>query len=202
MTDWVRWHAGYETDGPLVRRLAAVQQQIGLALDRAAPGPVRLLSLCSGEGRDVLPVLATHPRGSDVVGRLVERDPVLCAAAEAAAPPGVAVVEGDAGTTTACAGAVPADMLLLCGIFGNVSDEDIHATVVAVSWMLAAGGTVIWTRHRDAPDITPRVRAWLVAAGVVETAFVTGDHWSVGAGVRYRRPEAFEPGRRLFTFTH
>ena len=159
MTDWLRWHAGYDEPGsPYAQRLIVVQEQIGAALDRAAPGSVRLLSLCAGQGRDVLPVLAMHPRGGDVVGRLVELDPELCAVARAGAPPGVEVVQGDAGTITACAGAVPADLLLLCGIFGNVPDDDIANTVRAVPSLLANGGTVVWTRHRRDPDLTPRIR--------------------------------------------
>jgi hypothetical protein len=200
MADWVEWHTAYESDTPLARRLVAVQEQVALALTRAAPGPVRLLSLCAGEGRDVLPVLTRHPRGGDVVGRLVERDPRLCARAAAAAAPGVAVVAGDAGTTAACVGAAPADLLLLCGIFGNVSDDDVRRTVEAVPALLAAGGTVIWTRHIGAPDLTPRLRAWCAAAGVTETAFVTGDRWSVGAGVRRAAPEELAVDERLFTF--
>ncbi|HLU58865.1 MAG TPA: hypothetical protein VKZ81_25675 [Pseudonocardia sp.] len=140
-----------------------------LALDRAAPGPVRLLSLCAGQGRDVLPGLARHPRGADVRGRLVEFDPGLAGAARAAAPVAVEVVVADAGHTAACAGAVPADLLLLCGIFGNVADEDVARTVAAVPSLLATGGTAIWTRHRRAPDATPGIRAWFAAAGVAET---------------------------------
>jgi hypothetical protein len=57
--------------------------------------------------------------------------------------PTIAVVCGDAGTTTAHLGAVPADLLLLCGIFGNVPDDDIRTTVAAVPALLAAGGTVV-----------------------------------------------------------
>jgi hypothetical protein len=137
MADWASWHAQYEDpSSPLSQRLAAVQQQITLALDRAAPGPLRLLSLCAGKGRDVLPVLATHPRGRDVRGRLVELDPDLASAARASAPPSVEVLEADAGTTAASAGAVPADLLLLCGIFGNVPDEDVARTVAAVPSLL------------------------------------------------------------------
>jgi hypothetical protein len=203
MADWRSWHAQYEdSSSPLSQRLAAVQQQIVLALDRAAPGPVRLLSLCAGEGRDVLPVLATHPRGRDVRGRLVELDPDLAAAARAAAPPSIEVLMADAGTTAASTGAVPADLLLLCGIFGNVSNEDVERTVAAVPSLLATSGTVVWTRHRREPDLTPQVRAWFAASGVAETGFVAapGPGWAVGAGV-LRAPSTPTDGtRRLFTF--
>jgi hypothetical protein len=204
VADWRSWHAEYEDpSSSLSQRLVAVQQQIALALDRAPAGQLRLLSLCAGQGRDVLPVLATHGRGRDVRGRLVELDPGLAAAAREAAPPSIEVLTADAGASDACAGAVPADVLLLCGIFGNVPDEDIARTAAAVPALLAAGGTVIWTRHRRAPDLTPQVRSWFTAAGVAETAFIAapGEGWAVGAGV-LQVPSAPLTGiRRLFTFT-
>jgi hypothetical protein len=203
MGDWRSWHAEYDDPAsPMVQRLAAVQQQVALALDRAAPGRLGLLSLCAGQGRDVLPVLAGHPRGGEVHGRLVELDPQLAAAARAAAPPPIQVLTADAGTTEAYGDDVPVDLLLLCGIFGNVTDGDVERTVAAVPSLLATGGTVIWTRHRRPPDLTPRIRAWFAAAGVAETAFVAapGEGWSVGAGV-LRAPSAPLRGiRRLFAF--
>jgi hypothetical protein len=203
MADWTSWHAQYEDpSSPMSQRLAAVQREIVLALDRAAPGPIRLLSLCAGQGRDVLPVLATHPRGRDVRGRLVELDPDLAAAARATAPSSIEVLTADAGTTAAYADAVPADLLLLCGIFGNVPDADIERTAAAVPSLLVTGGTVVWTRHRREPDLTPQVRAWFAAAGVAETAFVAapGPEWAVGAGVLHAPSTPLDGTRRLFTF--
>jgi hypothetical protein len=202
-TDWADWHAHYDDpDHPHVQRLAEVRRQIGLALDRAAPGPVALLSLCAGEGRDVLPVLGAHPRGGDVRGRLVELDPDLSATARANAPSAVEVVCGDAGTTAAAAGVAPVDLLLLCGIFGNIPDADIARTVAAVPALLAPGGTVVWTRGTREPDITPHLRAWFADAGVAETSFVTGPPggWSVGAGVLRGPTAPLPPDQRLFAF--
>lgn len=201
MTNWKRWHDPYDDpQSPLSERLRAVQYQIRFALDRAVPGPVRLLSLCAGEGRDVLPVLADHPRRADVTGRLVELDPDLCSAARAAAPAAIEVVQGDAGTTALSAGASPADVLLLCGIFGNIPDADVARTVAATPSLLATGGTVIWTRNTRAPDLTPRVRAWFTEAGVEEISFVTAGQWAVGAGVLRTASMPLEEHARLFAF--
>jgi len=83
-----------------------------------------------------------------------------------------------------------------------VPDEDVARTVAAVPSLLATGGTVVWTRHRRAPDLTVQVRSWFADAGVEETAFVAapGPGWSVGAGV-LRAPSApLAADRRLFTF--
>ena len=203
-TDWARWHAPYaDPDSPLSARLAVVRQQVSDALDRAPAGPLRLLRLCAGQGSDVLPVLATHDRGADVTARLVELDPRNAAVARASAGPGTTVVEGDAGTTDACVGSAPADVLLLCGIFGNVDTADVERTLREVPSLLVEGGTVIWTRHRRAPDLTPGIRQELRLRGVAEVAFVAeqGEGWAVGAGVLRGPGRPLVAGRRLFTFS-
>lgn len=123
MTDWHEWHGHYDDRGSsLSRRLSVVQQR----LDELVSGEVsvrRILSLCAGDGRDILPVLTRHPdeRRPEVV--LVELDPVLAAAAERrAADSGVAatVVVGDAGLAETWQTTVPVGLLMLCGIFGNM----------------------------------------------------------------------------------
>ena len=204
VTDWASWHAPYDDpDSPLSQRLREVRRQVSAALDRAPAGPLRLLSLCAGRGLDALPVLASHPRGRDVTGRLVELDARNATAAREHAPSGVEVVQGDAGTTDACAGAVPADLLLLCGIFGNVADADIRRTAHAVPSLCAPAAAVIWTRSTHAPDLTPSIRGWFADAGVTETSFLAEqpNGWSVGAGIFTGEPQPMRPGARLFTFS-
>ena len=62
--DWVAWHDAYDDPGaPLAQRLVAVQAQIAAALDGAPPGPLRAVSICAGQGRDLIGVLREHPRG-------------------------------------------------------------------------------------------------------------------------------------------
>ena len=59
MKDWAAWHGRYDDPAlSLSRRLGAVQARIRDALDQAGPGRIRLVSLCAGDGRDVLGVLA------------------------------------------------------------------------------------------------------------------------------------------------
>lgn len=205
--DWVAWHADYEVDTPLARRLAIVQEQVERAFVERGGGPIRILSLCSGEGRDLIVPLSRRAPAANVRGRLVELDRVLAARAReglaAARILGLEVIEGDAGATTSLAGAVPADLLLLCGIFGNVSDEDIERTVRTAPTLCAPEATVIWTRHRRPPDLTPAIRRWFAASGFRHEAFVrvpdsTG---SVGVERFVGSPQPFDPGIRLFEFT-
>lgn len=202
--DWLDWHGEYDRPGSrLSQRLAAVEAQIAGALDRAGPGPVQVVSMCAGQGRDLLGVLAVHPRRSDVRARLVELDPRNAARARAAAPQGVEVVQGDASTTTAYEGAVPADLVLVCGVFGHAADDDIHRIIEHLPALCAAGATVIWTRGgRRQPDLRPTIRRWFAGAGFEELAFTTGDgdSWGVGAHRLVAEPAPFRAGVRLFTF--
>jgi hypothetical protein len=193
--DWVRWHDAYDDPASgLSTRLALVQAHFSDALVAAPAGPIRVVSLCAGQGRDVIGVLPGHPRKDDVTALLVELDPANAESARkqaaGAALSGVTVREADAGVMASYADALPADVLLLCGIFGNVSDDDIHRTVTASIDMCAPGGTVLWTRHRRPPDLTGQIRSWFAAAGFEEVAFETPETTTMtGVGV-HRRPVA------------
>jgi hypothetical protein len=211
--DWVSWHDAYEDPASaLSTRLALVQAHLSAALATVPAGPIRLVSLCAGQGRDVIGVLPGHPRRDDVSALLVELDPVNARVASdgagAAGLTGVTVREADAGVVATYADALPADVLMLCGIFGNVSDEDIRQTATAAAAMCAPAGTVIWTRHRRPPDLTGQIRSWFSTAGFDELAFdAPATETLTGVGVCRRpvaQPTAAEaaplPGGRLFTF--
>jgi hypothetical protein len=205
---WLRWHDAYaDPSSSHSQRLRAVQAQIRAALDRAAPGSIQVLSLCAGQGHDILGALSDHRRASDVRARLIELDPHNAQAARAAAAERglgeqIEVVEADAGVTDPSVGATPADLLLLVGIFGNISDADVKRTMLAVPTLCRSGGTVIWTRHRRPPDLTPAIRAWLAEAGCEEVNFTApdGELFSIGVARFQGDPAPLEAGRRLFTF--
>ncbi len=202
--DWVDWHAAYDDPGSgISRRLPVVRRRIGERLDEAT-GPTRILSLCAGSGRDLLPELAARP-ALVATAVLIELDPRLAedARRRAAGLVGVSVRQADAGDPGAFADVLPVDLLLLCGIFGNISEADIRATVDAVPSMLAPAGTVIWTRGRyEGNDLRPVIRRWFTDAGLLELAF-DGEPERFGVGVARAGPTAppAELPARLFTFT-
>jgi hypothetical protein len=202
--DWARWHDDYADEGSeLTRRLRIVQARVRDGLDGLPPGPIAVVSMCAGQGRDLLEVLAGHPRRDDVRARLVELDPRNVAVAREAGSglPAVEVVQGDAGLIDAYAGMVPADLVLACGVFGNLTAADVERTVAACASLCAAGGTVVWTRHRDVPDPVPAICAWFEGRGF-ERLFLTAPElgFSVGAHRSRSAPEPVRPGTRMFTF--
>jgi hypothetical protein len=205
--DWDAWHRDYDDpDSALAQRLAAVQRQIRAALEVAPPGPLHAISLCAGQGRDLIGVLARHPRRADVVARLVELDPriadVARRAAQAAGLSQVEVVTADAALTDHYAGMVPAYLVLACGVFGNMTDDDVQRTVGYCTQLCAHGGTVVWTRGRWPPDLVPQICDWFAARGF-EPLWVSDPAagWGAAAHRFTGTPAPLERGAQMFTFT-
>ena len=181
-----------------------VQGHIRETLDRL-PGPLRAVSLCAGDGRDLLGVLAERPDAARVQAVLVEVHPAIAERARRAAAGMAASVEvrcADAGDTTAYADAVPAELVLLVGIMGNITDADLARTIAAAPALCAPGATLVWTRGRSGGDRNGAVRARLAAAGFAELAYDVLDEDTLPAvgAARYDGPPAPLPAGRLFTF--
>jgi len=190
------WHASYDDPATsLARRLLVVRRRVSEALSsRDLSRPWQIVSLCAGDGRDLLPELAST-RDGPVRAVLVEQDANLAEDARASARQlgleAVHVITGDAGRSATFASGLPADLLMLCGIFGNVSEHDIATTVAATPMMLRPGGTVIWTRGSAKPDLRPVIRRWFREAGLDEVAF-DSEPEGFGVGVATL---SFEPDR-------
>ncbi|TKA11403.1 class I SAM-dependent methyltransferase [Actinacidiphila oryziradicis] len=204
--DWHTWHDDYDRpDSVLARRLRAVQERIRLALDACPPGPLLTVSMCAGQGRDLLGVLPEHPRREDVTARLVELDPRNAALAEQAADRAglqrVEVVVGDASLTSHYAGMVPADLVLVCGVFGNITDEDVERTITYCRQLCKQGGTLVWTRHRKVPDLAPQICHWLEERDFERQWLSEPDAgFGVGAHRFNGEPQPLSPGASMFTF--
>jgi hypothetical protein len=203
--DWFGWHEGYDRDSAQRRRLAVVQGRVRDVFDAQAPGPIQVIYLCAGQGQNLLPVIAAHPRRADIRARLVELDPrnveVAATAVERLGLSNVEVVEGDASLTAGLEGAVPADVVIVCGVFGNISNEDVLYTLEQSPTLCVPRATVIWTRGRKPPDLRATVRGWFGEHGFEELSF-QGEPEPFGVGVHRLAslPRPFDPGVKLFTF--
>jgi hypothetical protein len=207
LRDYEEWHRHYDDpDSSLTWRLRRVQAHLRDALDRT-PGPCRILSACAGEGRDVIEVLRDRPDADRVSAVLVELHPAIAQRARdnaaAAGLAGVEVRTTDAGRSEAYAGAVPAQIVLLVGIFGNISDEDLWRLLAFAPQLCAPGTTLLWSRGLDGSDRNEQVRARLADAGFFELDYATsGGNDAAALGVvRYDGPPvALRTDGTLFTF--
>ena len=208
--DWLEWHAAYDDpSSSLARRLEVVRRRLGAVLDATASERPQLLSLCAGDGRDVIPVLAARGPSSSVSALLIEWDEELARrATEAALSSRLEAVEvrcADAGDPASFNDVLPVDVLLLCGIFGNIEHERVKDVIEVVPHLLAEGGYVIWTRGASDPDRRPEVRSWFRTAGLDEISF-DGAPETFGVGVNQfvsRPPDTRREFQgRVFSFVH
>ena len=147
-----------------------------------------MLSVCSGDGRDLVGVLTNRPDSDRVSAVLVELHPVLAQQArDAAIGAGLTQIEvrtADASNPDAYDGAAPADLVLLVGILGNIADADVWRLIDFVPRLCSPGATLIWSRGRhftrELPgvtigDLNDKVRARFAEGGFTETAYDTHD---------------------------
>ncbi len=207
LRDYVEWHRQYDDpSSSLSWRLATVRAAIRSDLARRA-GPVRVASACSGDGRDVLGVLAEPGAPTTVAVTLLEVHPDLAARAReaAAALPHrvtVDVRELDAGVTDSWVGAAPADVVLLVGVLGNLSDDDLTTVAAVLPQLCTAGATVVWTHGGGVEGRSALVRKAFREVGCAETSYDVlprGSRPTVGVARFEGDPQPLEVGRRFFT---
>jgi hypothetical protein len=207
LRDYQQWHKAYDDpDSGLSWRLNVVQRYLRDALVRHA-GQIRVLSLCSGDGRDIIGVLDGRKDADRVQVTLIELHPDIArqahAAAETAGLEHVEVRVLDAGNTSSYLGAVPADVVLMVGIFGNISHVDLEQTIKASPQLCGPEATLLWSRGRDRDDLNDAVRSWFAEAGFVELHYDTresGSRPALGAMSYQGDSQPLESGRQLFTF--
>jgi hypothetical protein len=99
---------------------------------------------------------------------------------------------------------VPAGLVLVCGLFGNLTDADIEATAGYCTQLCATGGIVIWTRGRWEPDLSPQVCDWFEERGFervwLSDAADPGFRHRVGVHRFAGPPSPLEPDAVMFTF--
>ena len=171
-----------------------------MALDRCPPGPIAIVSICAGDGRDLLGALRDHPRRLDVRARLVKLDPELVGRGRARAAElgldGVELRVGDAAETTAYAAAVPVDVVLAWGGLRQRHRRGRRGDRPPPPWALRSGG------HGDLDAGAVRARPdpgdpRLVRRGRVRRARLPHDPrvHRIGRGQPARDPATAVPSR-------
>ncbi len=207
--DWFEWHQVYtHPESRASRRLAAVQHVLHEALDELPPGPFGVISLCAGQGDDILGVLAGHDRRADARVTMVEVDPrnvrQALERALGADIPHVRGVAADAGNSDSLAGAPRASLVILAGMTAHISTADFARLIGWLPRICDTGAIVVWNQRSDLGT------AWSIreARGAFRRAAFHDARLESPAKGRFRvfahrfagAPQPFEPGVRLFTF--
>ena len=205
--DWKNWHTLYNnSDSGLAKRLRIVQDSISNSLPDTIEDRFQIIDICSGDGRDLLDILAHYPAKDQVDSYLVELDERLAEESRRTAKEmslrNVTIMNGDASLLSTYENVPRADLILLCGVFGNISSDDIQNTIEALSQISKQGTKVIWTRHLRQPEVVPVIQNLFVANGFSEVSVRTTDDQSyVIAMYEFQGPlEPLDSNTKLFTF--
>jgi hypothetical protein len=207
--DWYEWHDLYKTEPRLQQRLEIVREFIAYSLNASSDGAIRIVSVCAGDGRDLLGTLENHPRRNDVSARLVELNPQLVERGRAtieslSLAKQIEFINGDAAIASNYVGAVPADIVIVCGVFGNLTEGELNRLLDNLSFLSKPGAFVIWTRgHSNGIPYSENVRKILRVSGLEEVNFkltATGD---MGVGLhQYKGENLPQPKeQQLFVFS-
>jgi SAM-dependent methyltransferase len=209
ITDWNNWHDEYdEPNSELAARMHAVRKFVAQVVESCPSGPVTVLSICAGQGREVIGALADHPRRDDVRGRLLELDPANAEfarrSANAASLHGIEVVTGDASVASAYDDLPPVDLVVISGLFGHIGDEDQQRLIAFLHTICRPGGSVVWTFFLRARRRTERLRSYFTEQSFEEVQFeeLPGEEYRFTVALsRYdgtTQPRG--PHERVFTF--
>jgi Putative methyltransferase len=188
--------------------LLLVQQQLAAVLEQAAAGPIRILSICAGDGCDVVGVLAHCRRRADVCAMLVEQNLSTIARGEylvreAGLGSNVIFFQADATDYATYRGAPAADIVLLCGVWGHVPPQERGQLVHALSGLCATSGYVIWTRGiaRGMSRLRDIQTHFMLPAWEIDRIDLAPKHdWAVATYCHRGLPQELPDRGRIFHF--
>jgi hypothetical protein len=176
--DWAKWHDLYEVSTPLKERLIAVREQIAAAASKVTGKSWHLVSICAGDGRDVIGTFAADER-QDVHATLIEANPALVTRGQAAVDQlglarRITFRCADATQSSTYVDLRPAQIIVLSGVFGNLKERDVQRLIAALPSLCDRDASVIWTRNLfdDGEQATQIIRQCFVAADFTEEVLV------------------------------
>jgi len=208
--NWNEWYKYYDKLPSLQERLRIVREQIIAALNECPPGQIRIVSVCAGDGRDLISALQNHPRRNDVTALLLDNNAESVARGHAAAEnTGLQLqlrfLDADATVAKNYLGAVPAGLVLLSGFLGHLRHADVPRLIHCLPMFCQTGGWVIWNRHlflHNGHEQVPAIRTCFRQTKFQEAFFAAPDPngFAVGRVQFTGRPEPLDPSRVLFEF--
>lgn len=208
--DWNAWHRGYDTDPALQARLRVVSDQIAQALEASPAGPIRVISVCAGDGRDVIGALRQHPRRADVTAWLLDHHAESLVrgrtdAAQAGLAAQLRFIETDAALGVSYNGVAPADVLIISGFLGHLHVSNVPSFLAALPMLCRPGGRVIWSRHlrlNQGATQVPVIRRLLEAQAFHEVRYEEASQggFAVGSAQFVGATQPLDPARVLFKF--
>jgi hypothetical protein len=208
--DWTHWYKHYDATPRIQARLRVVRRQIIDFVNECPAGPITIVSVCSGDGRDLVGALADHPRRNDVVAWLLDThaetlDRGKGAATAAGLERQFHFLLADAARADSYRDIVPVDLVLISGVLGHLRPDGVSGLLGALPMLCKAGGCVILNRgmlFNDGRRQVPAIRELLRNTGFVERDYeVTSADGFACLWARFTGPaQPLDTKRVLFEF--
>src|SRR5262245_55612548 len=177
--DWTNWYKYYDITPGLQERLRIVREQIATTLTECPSGPITIVSVCAGDGRDIVGALHDHVRRDDVIGWLLDTDAESLARGQAVATAAglerqLQFLHANAALASSYRGIGRADLLVLSGMLAHLRHGDVARLIGSLPMLCKAGGWVLWSRHlvlHEGHEQMPAIRTHLRQTGFEEVHF-------------------------------
>lgn len=181
--DWHTWNDHYDNaDSELSKRLNKVKEYLkNTLLNIEIP---TVLNICSGQGKDILESMVELDKDAEVY--LIDTNTnSLNAAINFAKTNNIGTItfinEDASHTSTYKKYDIPkSNIVLACGLFGHLNQEDSYGLVDFLKTQIKANGTVIWTKNIENDSIS-NLRKYFIDNNFEEISYFgpEGSPWAV-----------------------
>lgn len=208
--DWAEWHKYYGISPSLHARLRIVREQIVATITELPAGPIGVVSICGGDGRDLVGALVDQRRRDDVTAWILDTHEESLARGRAAAKDAgleraLRFVRADATLATSYTGIVPADLVVISRVLGHLRHADVPRLIASLGMLCKPAGCLLWNRHlviHEGRTQVALIRELLAHAGFEELHFEITDRagFAVGRARFTGQAAPLDAQRVLFEF--
>ena len=150
---WNDWHSIYDDKESAPYKRSIITQELVNNYLNIHKKNIIILSICSGQARDILPAIAGREDKDRITTYLLDIDKDCLEYAQEYARihdiPNVHTINKDASLKESYDDIPKADLIVICGLFGHLSLEDITTTVSFLAYISDNDAHVIWSINQN-----------------------------------------------------
>ena len=159
---WNDWHIIYNDKESAPYKRSIITQELVNNYLNIHKKNIIILSICSGQARDILPAIAGREDKDRITTYLLDIDKDCLEYAQEYARihdiPNVHTINKDASLKESYDDIPKVDLIVICGLFGHLVPEDIATTALFLQTLIEDNATVIWSRNKFFNDHSDNIR--------------------------------------------
>ena len=181
---WNDWHIIYDDKESAPYKRSIITQELVNNYLNIHKKNIIILSICSGQARDILPAIAGREDKDRITTYLLDIDKDCLEYAQEYARihdiPNVHTINKDASLKESYDDIPKVDLIVICGLFGHLVPEDIATTALFLQTLIEDNATVIWSRNKFFNDHSDNIRNIFNQLSYKEIDFIDEQMFFVG----------------------